>query len=446
MWVGLLFSIMSISVFLQQQSSEALGLPMDDLEDTLETYRTLTISSLAAGNYLQPSRYTIETLILHFTLEQNVNVDTYIGNWVLLGVIIRIAFRMGLHRDPSHWSNIPPFQAELRRRIWIALYQMDFFTSAQVGLPRIIKDSQCDTCPPTHLVDYDLSIAHDNTLSERPITDSNPLSNIIQRTNIIKVAAEIYDKTEAGPQRADIIAALNAKLQQAVNSIPPECRYKSPAVSIGDPPATILHRLFLDILINKAVYLLYRRSFIRSPDQEESAKSNDICIKAALAIIEHQRSINEETEPGGLFFSIRWKVVSSLNHEFLQATMMLCFALSRLGRESPPATQQMRQKIIDSLILAKGLWERSADRSIEARKAAKVISTILNKNASEQILQTPVASECENSLPILDPRAPRLLIFINLQGLSKVFRGQLWKVIPAISATGSTSPWIRFSR
>jgi hypothetical protein len=87
--------------------------------------------------------------------------------------------------------------------------------------------------------------------------------------------------------------------------------------------------MFMNILINKAIYLLHRRSFVNGSSAEDSAKSNKIRIKAALAILEHQRKLTEETQPGGLMFSIRWKVSSSLNHEFLQATMMLCFALSR---------------------------------------------------------------------------------------------------------------------
>ena len=122
----------------------------------LETYRTLTIHCLVAGDYLRPNSYTIETLTLYFAIDQNVNLDTHIGNWILIGVVIRIAMRMGLHRDPSHWPNIRPLQVELRRRVWITLYQMDFFTSTQVGLPRIIKDSQCDARPPVHLFEHDI--------------------------------------------------------------------------------------------------------------------------------------------------------------------------------------------------------------------------------------------------------------------------------------------------
>jgi hypothetical protein len=142
MWLGLLFSIMGMSAFLQQQDAGSSGLSAVESQNMLTSYQNLTIHCLVAGDYLQTSRYTMETLILHFAVDQNANVDTYIPNWILIGVIIRIALRMGLHRDPSHWPEIRPLQAEFRRRLWITLYQMDFFTSTQVGLPRILVSFQ----------------------------------------------------------------------------------------------------------------------------------------------------------------------------------------------------------------------------------------------------------------------------------------------------------------
>ncbi|KAJ9134322.1 Transcription factor [Pleurostoma richardsiae] len=384
MWIGLLFSVMSMSAFLQQQDVEGLGLSAVESVNMLETYRTLTIQCLVAGDYLRPSRYTIETLTIHFAVDQNTNLDTSLANWILIGVVIRIALRMGLHRDPSHWPDIRPLQAELRRRLWITLYQMDFFTSTQVGLPRIIKDSQCDTRPPAHLFDSDIGFEHDEIPPERPLTDPSPLLFVISRDTIIKVAAEIYDATEAGPPSPATIAELGAKLEGAIEAVPTCLKYKPLETPIAENPATILHQMFLDILIHKAIYLLHRRSFVKGSFGKESARSNELCIKSALAILEHQRRMSEETQAGGLMFGIRWKVATSLNHEFLQATMMLCFALSRYNEEHPDRTDYgplpNRDAIVEALAVAKLQWEKITDRSIEAQRATKAIATVLRQD------------------------------------------------------------------
>ncbi|KAI1370171.1 fungal-specific transcription factor domain-containing protein [Hypoxylon crocopeplum] len=387
MWVGLLFSVMAVSAFLQLQDPGAVGLSTAESQKMLTTYRASTIYCLVAGDYLRPSRYTVETLTLHFTVDQNVNLDTSIGNWILVGVVVRIALRCGLHRDPSHWPEIRPLQAELRRRLWITLYQMDFFTSVQVGLPRIIKDSQCDTHPPAHLFDHDIGFENDEIPPERPMMDPTPLLYVIQRNTIIKVAAEIYDTTEAEPPSPDTIASLGLKLERATNAIPSWLKYRSLEKSITDDPIRILHQIVLDTLIHKSVYLLHRRSFLKGSVGEESKKSNEICIKAALAVLEHQRQTSEETQPGGLMFGIRWKVATSLNHEFLQATMLLCFALSTFKEGHvdaiDSATLHRRDDILEALAISKDLWEKNADRSLEARRAAKAITTVLRENSGK---------------------------------------------------------------
>jgi len=92
-----------MSAFIQQQQEVVeTAIPSGlEVENVVETYRALTVHCLQAGNYLRPSSFTIETLVLNFVLEQHINVDIEISNWALLGVIIRLAFCMGLHRDPS---------------------------------------------------------------------------------------------------------------------------------------------------------------------------------------------------------------------------------------------------------------------------------------------------------------------------------------------------------
>ncbi|KXS96170.1 hypothetical protein AC578_2656 [Pseudocercospora eumusae] len=382
MWVGLLFSMMTMSALLQQQQEGRANSSTPDLSpDMLETYRTLTIHCLVAGDYLNPTRYTIETLMIHFAVDQNINIDIWIGNYLLLGVIIRIAFRIGLHRDPRHWPNLRPLQAEMRRRIWTSLYHMDFFTSTQVGLPRLIKDSLCDTRPPAHLFENDLTFQHDQVPPERPWTSHTPLLGLIQRDGIIKVASEIYDATEAAHTSPSAMIALDAKLQRTIAAMPTWLRHRPLELCVGENPGAILNRMFLDILIQKATYLLHRRSFVQGTTGQESPKSNELCINAALAILEHQRRLSEEIEPGGLWFSMRWKVATSLNHEFLQATMMLCFALSRLddGNQNPGALHR-REDISQALSTAKGLFEKNAHRSQEARRAAKAIATVLKQD------------------------------------------------------------------
>ena len=218
-----------MSAFLQQQQEvvETTILTGLEVENVVETYPALTVHCLQAGNYLRPSSSTIETLVLNFVLEQHINVDIEMSNWALLGVNIHLAFRMGLHRDPSHWEIIRPLQAELRRRAWITLYQTGFFRSTQMGLPRIIKDSQCDARPPAHFLDRDIGPGDTQVPPERPLRDPTPLLFVIQRHALIKFSAKIYVTEAASVPSPVTISELAVRLEAAIANIPEWLRYKS---------------------------------------------------------------------------------------------------------------------------------------------------------------------------------------------------------------------------
>src|SRR5205823_2500867 len=57
--------------------------------------------------------------------------------WVYIGLAIRIAQDMGLHRDSAKWS-LDEKQTEVRKRTWWACYTFDRFISAGLGRVSIL--------------------------------------------------------------------------------------------------------------------------------------------------------------------------------------------------------------------------------------------------------------------------------------------------------------------
>ena len=392
MWLGVLFGVFGLSSLLarldQHKNLNNMS-PSAVFDERVQTYRTMMIHCLVAGDYLKPRQNTMEALTLHLAIDQIVNVEGTISNWVLMGVIARLALRMGLHRDPSHWPSIRPLHAEMRRRLWISYYQMDFYTSAQLGLARIIKDAQCDTKPPMHLdspdtdQDFLLSFQQANgTGSDRPVAPT-PLLFVIQRNSIVQVAAAIYDATEEqSPPSRDVLAAFELQLNSAIALIPAAFIYTSFDDSIADGPLVTLHRIVLDTLIQKTVYLLHRRSFVRHSRSGNTNIANDVfvsqdkCIHAALSILKHQERLAKETSPGGHLYSMRWKVAASLDNEILQAAMMLCFALSA---SSTDIQEETRDDISNALARVKLQWEKRLSISEEPKKALRTIAAVLQR-------------------------------------------------------------------
>ena len=75
--------------------------------------------------------------------------------WVLSGTIVRIAQKMGYHRD-GELLKLTPFEAEMRRRIWWQILMQDTKLAIISGLSHNVVQDVFDTKPPQNLNDADL--------------------------------------------------------------------------------------------------------------------------------------------------------------------------------------------------------------------------------------------------------------------------------------------------
>lgn len=131
LWISLLFSVLSTSVF--TQASKTLG--DDEVSNALTadsgkkiaSFSSMAYRCLLVGDYLAGKPYSVEaTLIfgMHLVLQKK---DTDPICWHTIGTAVRIAQKMGYHRDASHLvrngsdSTISPFEGEMRRRVWAYL-------------------------------------------------------------------------------------------------------------------------------------------------------------------------------------------------------------------------------------------------------------------------------------------------------------------------------------
>ncbi len=75
--------------------------------------------------------------------------------WILSGTAVRIAQRLGLHRDGAN-HKIPPFDAEIRRRTWWQIVFFDGQTSKLAGAGFPMWLTKFDTKAPLNISDGDL--------------------------------------------------------------------------------------------------------------------------------------------------------------------------------------------------------------------------------------------------------------------------------------------------
>lgn len=121
----------------------------------LTRYRGSTEQALEQADILNNPDITV---VQAFTIY--IGVLQHIGEariaWVLVGVLIRIAIVMNLHRDGSHLTDLKPFEVEMRRRLWWHICFLDSRSvESQVSAFKIAED-MFDTRQPANVNDADL--------------------------------------------------------------------------------------------------------------------------------------------------------------------------------------------------------------------------------------------------------------------------------------------------
>ena len=78
-----------------------------------------------AGDYTNPADHTIEALLFYVQAEWMGSQDVTIDLSVVIGMVVRLAMRMGIHRDSKVHAGLTAFQREMRRRVWAQIRVKD---------------------------------------------------------------------------------------------------------------------------------------------------------------------------------------------------------------------------------------------------------------------------------------------------------------------------------
>jgi hypothetical protein len=137
--------------------TEARGLGHDRL-DSVHAPTALALvrnwlDGLRGRHLVDMNTLQAEVLLVH---AQRTITMHYQESWAQLGLIVRMAMTMGLHRDPSEFAHLTPFIAENRRKLWYTIMDMDLHVALQCNLPCGVQEGEYTCLPPRNLDDEDL--------------------------------------------------------------------------------------------------------------------------------------------------------------------------------------------------------------------------------------------------------------------------------------------------
>ncbi|KAI0548874.1 fungal-specific transcription factor domain protein [Xylaria curta] len=419
MWVGLLFSMMCLSAQHQQsfscfaETSSAFGQSRISPQTTegqfaVDRYRENVIRCLILGQYPKGGTYVLETLVHYFLVECFDLKDMEIGIWSLVGSIVQIAIQMGYHRDAKHFPNISPFAGEMRRRVWSIVVQMDFSISTQLGLPRLIKESQTDTAEPRNIYDSDFDEHTSELPASRPETEVTPTLYVLAKLRLISVGAKVADvATEPQLYSYDKVLELDRQITEVRNALPSSLKWDGLALSLNVSSEIIIQRIWLEVIVQQLKIILHKKFLEPSHLHQQYGISRSACFNAAMKILDFQRLVDEETRADGLLYYSRWRVSSAFINTFLLATSILCVCLQNYTDEQKQLDNSgdgerkslYMTKTRQVLKTSQAIWSRQCASSREARKAVAALRYVLadsgvrsEANAFEDILHAPAAA------------------------------------------------------
>jgi hypothetical protein len=106
--------------------------------------------------------------------------------YAYVGVALRSALRMGLHR--SFNVNFTPIEAETRKRVFWTIRKMDTYFGALLGLPHFLDEEDIDQDWPTEVDDEYIT---ETEILPMPVGKISVIAGMNAHTRIVQILAKI---------------------------------------------------------------------------------------------------------------------------------------------------------------------------------------------------------------------------------------------------------------
>lgn len=126
-----------------------------DKDEFIAQLRYGTEEALARADFINTTSLSVvQAFTIYLFVLRRCETTRY--TWSLVGLLVRIAVSLGLHRDGSYFPGMSPFEAEIRRRLWWNICfiesRLEHNHAPEIG----ISEQSFDTREPTNVGDVDL--------------------------------------------------------------------------------------------------------------------------------------------------------------------------------------------------------------------------------------------------------------------------------------------------
>lgn len=243
-----------------------------------------TSSAFEKGR-LHMSGLQIHCLLLVARLDNAVSGDLI---WIAAGALFRTALQMGYHRDPKNLPPMTQWHAEMRRRLWATIVELNTQSALDCGMPPLFSVEDYDTEAPANVDDIYLDENTNTPVVSRPpdvFTQTSlqlmMLSTLRPRLEIIRHVNSVgYD-----PSYDEALALGSELIKHCKNNNSFINRIN--AASPHSPRISQLQRNLLDIFIRRFILSVHRPFAAKAQKDPRYYYSRKVCLDCAMTLVSY---------------------------------------------------------------------------------------------------------------------------------------------------------------
>ncbi|KAF2827347.1 hypothetical protein CC86DRAFT_348722 [Ophiobolus disseminans] len=267
-----------------------------DKQSLVDNFRRGTEAALSRANFLRATKLeTLQAFVMYLIPLCRHEVSR--AHSALTGTVIRLAECMGLHRDPTKYTN-SPIEIQVRRLIWYQICFLDLRTCEGTGPRPQIRYDDYDTQFPLNIDDEDLDRAEHGV---RGIDVRTNRKNFTDMT-ITRMRFECYEmhrflwnerpkleQKDANGERKVTLISLLSRVHAFKAAM--EKTYL-PMLNRSVP----LHALASEFygIVSDRLYILLLQRYLSSDRSKMPGRLRQIVLSSAVTIIEHSMVIEQQ--------------------------------------------------------------------------------------------------------------------------------------------------------
>lgn len=248
----------------------------------------------------------------------------------------------------------------------------------------------------------------------RPLTEDTEVSYQVVKWHLMRAYGQVIEFVHIiEPQPYEEVMRIDMVLLETQRMIPPHLQLGTLQDMRNDTPGRVLEKYILQLFYNQAVCLLHRKYWDGVPSETDRGTwfySRKTSVGASMALLAHQVTMHQASQPGGCLGKFKWYNFSITNHDFLLAAMILCLDLMSIqGKDGQPDDPECIIPDLDKLAAIKtsrAIWQEIINDCPDARRAVKILTAVLAKLSTKKWeVKQPVMNNDSNTLPPISASA-----------------------------------------